>query len=109
MREPHYSAGSARPMDEHAEDVVKNAGIPVRKTPCDRREYPAQEQAAARSMDQMAAVSPDGVSGDPGRCRRMENVSREMRTRPSKTDPSGSWTGVPDNPMESPVQDADDL
>ena len=25
------------------------------------------------------------------------------------TDPQGSWTGVPDNPYEKPVQDADDL
>lgn len=30
----------------------------------------------------------------------MENVS---------TDPNGSWTGVPLNPYEKPVQDADDL
>ena len=27
----------------------------------------------------------------------------------SKTDPNGSYTGVPLNPMEIPVQDADDL
>ncbi len=26
-----------------------------------------------------------------------------------KTDPLGMWTGVPDNPYEKPVQDADDL
>lgn len=25
------------------------------------------------------------------------------------TDPQGSWTGVPANPWEKPVQDADDL
>ena len=25
------------------------------------------------------------------------------------TDPLGSWTGTPDDPTESPVQDADDL
>ncbi len=25
------------------------------------------------------------------------------------TDPLGMWTGVPDNPYEKPVQDADDL
>ena len=25
------------------------------------------------------------------------------------TDPLGSWTGVPDDPMEKPIQDADDL
>ena len=27
----------------------------------------------------------------------------------TKTDPQGSWTGVPENPDEKPVQDADDL
>ena len=25
------------------------------------------------------------------------------------TDPNGSWTGVPDDPYEKPVQDVDDL
>lgn len=30
----------------------------------------------------------------------MENIS---------TDPNGSWTGVPLNPFDVPVQDADDL
>ncbi len=28
---------------------------------------------------------------------------------PSFTDPQGSWTGVPLDPCEEPVQDADDL
>lgn len=28
---------------------------------------------------------------------------------PSATDPLGSWTGIPENPEEMPVQDADDL
>ncbi|MBS5671103.1 MAG: hypothetical protein ACLSV7_10855 [Oscillospiraceae bacterium] len=27
----------------------------------------------------------------------------------AKTDPQGSWTGVPADPDEVPVQDADDL
>ncbi len=27
----------------------------------------------------------------------------------SSTDPQGSWTGVPVDPKEKPVQDADDL
>ena len=27
----------------------------------------------------------------------------------SDTDPQGSWTGVPLDPFEEPVQDADDL
>lgn len=26
-----------------------------------------------------------------------------------QTDPLGSWTGVPENPYEKPIQDADDL
>lgn len=29
--------------------------------------------------------------------------------RPSHTDPEGSYTGVPEDPFEVPVQDADDL
>jgi hypothetical protein len=28
---------------------------------------------------------------------------------PSHTDPMGMYTGVPENPREKPVQDADDL
>lgn len=28
---------------------------------------------------------------------------------PSNTDPQGMYTGVPENPWERPVQDADDL
>lgn len=28
---------------------------------------------------------------------------------PSNTDPQGMYTGVPDDPWEKPVQDADDL
>ena len=27
----------------------------------------------------------------------------------TQTDPNGSWTGVPQNPYDKPVQDADDL
>ena len=27
----------------------------------------------------------------------------------AKTDPQGSWTGIPADPYEVPVQDADDL
>lgn len=27
----------------------------------------------------------------------------------SHFDPNGSWTGVPDNPLKTPEQDADDL
>lgn len=32
-----------------------------------------------------------------------------MSTAPSETDPQGMYTGVPDDPYEKPVQDADDL
>ena len=28
---------------------------------------------------------------------------------PSKTDPQGSYTGLPEDPLEVPVQDVDDL
>ena len=37
------------------------------------------------------------------RCRRI------MDTPPSFTDPQGSWTGLPADEHETPVQDADDL
>ena len=36
-------------------------------------------------------------------------VSSMIRQHPSPTDPQGSWTGLPENPEELPVQDADDL
>lgn len=32
-----------------------------------------------------------------------------IRREPSKTDPMGSYTGVPEDPYDEPVQDADDL
>jgi len=31
------------------------------------------------------------------------------RQQPSRTDPQGSWTGLPADETEQPVQDADDL
>lgn len=43
------------------------------------------------------------------------NVKEKLKTNPltgfreSTTDPQGSWTGVPADPHEVPVQDADDL
>lgn len=36
-------------------------------------------------------------------------VEAIMNEKPSFTDPQGSWTGKPENVMELPVQDADDL
>jgi len=36
-------------------------------------------------------------------------VQEEISERQSSTDPMGSWTGIPANPYEEPVQDADDL
>lgn len=38
---------------------------------------------------------------------RAENGTFSMKA--AKTDPQGSWTGVPENAEEKPVQDADDL
>lgn len=32
-----------------------------------------------------------------------------LNEAPSFTDPQGSWTGRPEEPDETPVQDADDL
>ena len=41
---------------------------------------------------------------------RVERVVRRMACQPpSPTDPQGSYTGQPLDPMEKPVQDADDL
>lgn len=36
-----------------------------------------------------------------------EIIRQQQRKDP--TDPLGSWTGVPEDPREMPVQDADDL
>ena len=38
-----------------------------------------------------------------------DQIGKEFEIRPSATDPQGSWTGVPEEPGEKPVQDADDL
>ncbi|MDD3428504.1 MAG: hypothetical protein PHG02_00675 [Oscillospiraceae bacterium] len=38
-----------------------------------------------------------------------ENVRKIVKRHPSKSDPSGSWTGLPVDEKEKPVQDADDL
>lgn len=40
--------------------------------------------------------------------RRSERPSK-MSLQEAEMDPLGSWTGVPANPEELPVQDADDL
>ena len=36
-------------------------------------------------------------------------VREIMEQEPSRTDPQGSWTGLPEDEDETPVQDADDL
>ena len=41
--------------------------------------------------------------------RKKKQASLETVETPSFTDPQGSWTGVPLDPTELPVQDADDL
>ena len=41
--------------------------------------------------------------------RRKKTNPLETIETPSFTDPQGSWTGVPFDPEETPVQDADDL
>ena len=48
-----------------------------------------------------------------------KNTSKQLKTSLEKsvfavkneiqTDPNGSWTGIPENPNEKPIQDADDL
>jgi hypothetical protein len=39
----------------------------------------------------------------------LKKRAMELKNPPSKSDPSGSYTGVPLNRHEKPVQDADDL
>ena len=41
----------------------------------------------------------------------MDQTKADPRTKAqqSNTDPLGMWTGVPEDPFETPVQDADDL
>ena len=41
--------------------------------------------------------------------RKKKQAPLETVETPSFTDPQGSWTGVPLDPTELPVQDADDL
>ena len=38
-----------------------------------------------------------------------DKVQRIISMQSSVSDPNGSYTGVPENPNETPVQDADDL
>ncbi len=45
----------------------------------------------------------------PQQTKPMNKAMNITRDQFSKTDPQGSWTGVPANPAERPVQDADDL
>ena len=45
----------------------------------------------------------------PQQAKPMNKAMNITRDQFSKTDPQGSWTGVPANPAERPVQDADDL
>ena len=40
---------------------------------------------------------------------KQKRLSEKFKTKPVKNDPSGSYTGVPLDPREKPVQDADDL
>ena len=37
------------------------------------------------------------------------SVKKPVRRSQISTDPLGSWTGVPDDPYDMPIQDADDL
>ena len=39
----------------------------------------------------------------------MSIFKKKKKKFQSETDPLGSYTGVPENPYEEPVQDADDL
>ena len=41
--------------------------------------------------------------------RKIAKLNEDETFHRPKTDPQGSYTGVPENPKEQPVQDADDL
>ncbi len=45
----------------------------------------------------------------PGEVRPNGLVSALIHPSPSKTDPLGSWTGIPEDEDDRPIQDADDL
>lgn len=107
MENKQYSGASARPMDERLQNCVENAGIPLQNSPYGKTD--AQEQAAQRSREAMASMPIPDTGTQAERKRRVENAVEKMRQRPSQCDPNGSWTGVPENPWETPVQDADDL
>lgn len=38
-----------------------------------------------------------------------KSAEKVIRMQDLKTDPNGSYTGIPEDPYEVPVQDADDL
>ena len=40
---------------------------------------------------------------------KQKELIEKMKTKPSRNDPDGSYTGVPLTPGEKPAQDADDL
>lgn len=42
-------------------------------------------------------------------CKTQPNPKQRITNPPSKCDPLGSYTGVPETPGEVPTQDADDL
>lgn len=117
----HYSSNSAPPEDERLRKEMRNAGIPLEGMGRTPQVFPAQEQAAARSRNRMVSYQGGtAAEGDPAaavrnaaeartRTGRVESIAQRMRQDPSHTDPDGSWTGVPENPWETPVQDADDL
>ncbi|MCL2698585.1 MAG: hypothetical protein FWE74_10970 [Oscillospiraceae bacterium] len=68
-----------------------------------------------RNIESMSPVSMEAVQRDAPK-----NVQNDVMQKPREmiadfaraardTDPNGSYTGVPLNPHEKPVQDADDL
>lgn len=101
------SAGSSLPIPEQCKNMVESAGISVQPNGIGAQSLPAQEQAASRSREQMLSWAKPQKKTRPNPS--VQQVARQFRQRPSHTDPNGSWTGVPEDPMEVPVQDADDL
>lgn len=81
--------------------------IPVTPTtdfPAGKKYYrlPDHENRVDRFDEQNAFYAHNRALG-------VQTVNAVTHTVPSSTDPLGMYTGIPENPNDLPVQDADDL
>ena len=71
-----------------------------REAPAVPGEATRQEPYGPSFTGQAPAEPPAGQRGPAGTA---------LTSPASATDPDGSWTGLPEDPLDTPVQDADDL